>query len=257
MVGRRLDRGASRARAARRAALDLRSARAVVAEGARLARARRAVGDLRERPRFHARRTAARDAPPVLRVVGLPGDGVLRASLDDGIARRFPLVRRPPALAGDRCDPRLGACALPARRMGPRAVRRLGAVRARGPATRLAPGLGDADLQPRAHRGAELLARERALLAALLPRRRAARGRGRLDALPRLLAEGRGVGAECVRRPRGSRRRRIPEGDERARSRARAWHHLGRRGVDGLARRVEADLRRGARFRASNGTWGG
>ena len=54
------------------------------------------------------------------------------------------------------------------------------------------------------------LRRERALLAARVPRRRAARRRRRLDALPRLLAQGRRVGAERVRRPRGSRGDRVP-----------------------------------------------
>ena len=43
-----------------------------------------------------------------------------------------------------------------------------------------------------------------------LPRRRPPRRRGRLDALPRLLAQGGRVGAERVRRPREPRGRRVP-----------------------------------------------
>ena len=53
----------------------------------------------------------------------------------------------------------------PARRMGARPVRRDGALRARRPASRRAPRLGHARVQPRADRGAELPACERALLA--------------------------------------------------------------------------------------------
>ena len=56
-----------------------------------------------------------------------------------------------------------------------------------GPAPRRPPRLGHARLQLRPQRGAQLPARERALLARRVPRRRAARRRRRLDALPRLL----------------------------------------------------------------------
>ena len=129
------------------------------------------------------------------------------------------------------------------------ALRRHGALRARRPAPRRASRLGDVRLQPRPQRGAELPARERALLAARVPRRRHPRRRRRVDALPRLLAQGRRVGAERVRRPRGPRCRRVPQGVERARARARAGRDLGRRGVDGVAGRLAADLRRRARLR--------
>ena len=56
------------------------------------------------------------------------------------------------------------------------------------------PDWGTLDLQPRPQRGAQLPARERALLAARVPRRRPPRRRRRLDALPRLLAQGRASG---------------------------------------------------------------
>ena len=59
-------------------------------------------------------------------------------------------------------------------------------------------------------RGAQLPRGERAVLARGVPRRRAARRRRRLDALPRLLARGRRVGAEHLRRPRE------PRGDRRS-----------------------------------------
>ena len=66
--------------AARAADDDLRGARAVVAQGARLARARRPARAVRQGSRLHARRAAAGDAPPVLGLVGLPGDRLLRAA---------------------------------------------------------------------------------------------------------------------------------------------------------------------------------
>ena len=204
---------------------------------------------VREGPRLHARRAAARDGAPVQRLVGLPGHGLLRA--DRALRRpgRLPRVRRRAAPAGHRRDPRLGARALPARRLGARALRRHRALRARGPAPRRASRLGHARLQLRPERGAELPALERALLAARVPRRRPARRRGRVDALPRLLAQRRRVGAERVRRARGSRRRRVPAAVERGRARARARRDLRGRGVDRMARRLAPGLPRRARLR--------
>ena len=58
---------------------------------------------------------------------------------------------------------------------------------------------------------------ERALLARGVPRRRPARRRRRLDALPRLLARGRGVAAERARRPREPRGGRLSARAERGR----------------------------------------
>ena len=53
-------------------------------------------------------------------------------------------------------------------------------------------------------------------------------------------------GLRRAREPRGGR---VPQGDERGAPRARAGRGLGRRGVDGVAGRLEADLRRRARLR--------
>jgi 1,4-alpha-glucan branching enzyme len=74
--------------------------------------------------------------------------------------------------------------------LGAAPLRRDRALRARGPAPGRAPRLGHAGLQLRAQRGAQLPRRQRALLARGVPHRRAAGGRGGLDALPRLLARG-------------------------------------------------------------------
>ena len=78
----------------------------------------------------------------------------------------------------------------------PGALRRHRALRACRSAAGRAPGLGHAGLQLRPPRGAIVPAEQRALLAEGVPHRRPARRRGRLDALPRLLARRRAVGAE-------------------------------------------------------------
>ena len=109
--------------------------------------------------------------------------------------------------ARHRRDPRLGARALPARRLGARPLRRHRALRARRSAPGRAPRLGHADVQLRPPRGAQLPDRQRAVLAARVPRRRAARRRRRLDALPRLLAQAGRVDAQRVRRAARTSRR--------------------------------------------------
>ena len=106
----------------------------------------------------------------------------------------FRALRRPPAPARDRRDPRLGAGALPARRLGARALRRHRALRARRPAPRRAPRLGHADLQLGRNEVRNFLIASALYWLRELPRRRPARRRGRLDALPRLLAQGRASG---------------------------------------------------------------
>ena len=127
---------------------------------------------------------------------------------------------RLPAPAGDRRDPRLGAGALPHRRARPRLLRRHAPVRARRPAAGVPPRLGQRDLQLRPQRGAQLPDVERHLLARQLPRRRAARRCGGVDALPGLLAQGRRVGPEPVRRQREPRRDRLPAAVQRGASTA-------------------------------------
>ena len=84
--------------------VDLRGApRLVAAQPARgqpsahVPRARGRARRLRLGPRLHARRAAAGDGASVLRLVGLPGDRLLRADLALRHARRLPLLRRPPA----------------------------------------------------------------------------------------------------------------------------------------------------------------
>ena len=57
------------------------------------------------------------------------------------------------------------------------------------------------------------------------------------------------MGAEPVRRQRGPRRRRVPEGAQRGRPRPRAGRDLGGRGVDRLAGRLAADVPGRARLR--------
>ena len=204
--------------------VDLRGPpRLVAAEPARgqpladLPRDGRRARRVRARHGLHAHRAAAGDGAPVHRLLGLPGDRLLRADAALRLAGRLPRVRRPPAPEGARRDPRLGAGPLPARRLRARPLRRHRAVRARGPAPRRAPRLGHAGLQLRPPRGPQLPRRQRPVLAARVPRRRHPGRRGRVDAVPGLLPRGGPVGAEPVRRQRGPRRGRLPEGAQRGR----------------------------------------
>ncbi len=188
LAGRRLARAPCGHRASHRADVGLRGARRLVAPRARLARARRRADRARGRARVHARRADAGDAASVRAVVGLPGERLLRPARSARRAGRPSRVRRRAPCERGRRAARLGPGPLPARRVGARALRRDSALRACRPAPRRASRLGHARLQLRPPRGAELPARERALLAGGVPRGRAARRRGRLHALPRLLA---------------------------------------------------------------------
>ena len=83
-----------------------------------------------------------------------------------------------------------------------------------------------------------------------VPRRRPARRRRGVDALPRLLAQGGRVDPERVRRPREPRGDRVPARAERGRPRPRARASIdGGRGVDRVAGRLAPDVRRRARLR--------
>ena len=103
-------------------------------QGPRLARPRRRAFRARRRGRVHPRRAHARDAASLRAVVGLPGDGLLRPAGDARRPGRPARVRRRNACERDRRPPRLGARPLPPRRVGPRPLRRDGALRARRPA---------------------------------------------------------------------------------------------------------------------------
>ena len=241
-----------------RADVDLRDAPRLVAARRRTwETARRRAARLPRRPRLHPRRADAGDAAPVRRLVGLPRDVVLRPGLAVRRPRRLPAARRPAAPGRHRRDPGLGARPLRDRRVGAGAVRRHPALRGPQPAARLAQGVGLAHLQLRPPRGAQLPLRQRALLARGVPRRRAARRRRRLDALPRLRPRGGRVDAEQVRRPREPRGGAVPPGDERHRLQADARRHHDRRGVDVVAAGHRADLGGRARASASSGTWAG
>ena len=157
---------------------------------------------------LHPRRVPAGRPAPVRGLLGLSRHRLLRADEQVRLPRRVPPPGRQAAPGRDRGADRLGARALRHRSLGPAALRRHRAVRARGPAAGLAPRLGLLHLQLRPQRGEELPGLQRLLLAARVPHRRPAGRRGRLDALPRLLPRGRPVGAEQVRRqrePRGDR----------------------------------------------------
>ena len=88
-----------------------------------------------------------------------------------------------------------------------------------------------------------------AVLARGVPHRRASGRRRRLDALPRLLPQGRRVAAQRLRRPGEPRRGGLPARDERHGLQARAGRRHRCRGVDGVARRHPADASRRAGLR--------
>ena len=110
-----------------------------------------------------------------------------------------------------RRHPRLGAVALPDRRARPRLLRRHAPLRARRPAAGLPPRLeAAASSTTAATRCAASCISSALFWLDKLPRRRPARRRRRVDALPRLLAQGGRVDPEPVRRPRE------PRGDRRS-----------------------------------------
>ncbi len=196
---RRVDGLARAAERARRADQRLRDAPRLVDAGrgphARVPRHRPALGRAPQGAELHSRRAAAGDGAPLLRLVGLPVDRLLRADEPVRDAAGPHGDDRPAPQRGDRRDPGLGALALRLGRARPRVLRWDAPVRARRPAAGLSPRLGKLHLQLRPQRGPQLPALERDALARAVPRRRAARGRGRLDALPRLLAQGRASGS--------------------------------------------------------------
>ena len=198
--------------------LDLRGAsRLVAAQPARgqpaadLPRARGRARRLRRRPRLHARRADARDGAPVLRARGATRSPATsrrrRASarpttsarsstgctqtgigvILDWVPAHFPrddwaLARFDGTALYEHADPRRGAH----------------------------PDWGTLIFNFGRNEVQQLPALERPLLVRGASRRRPARRRRRVDALPRLLAQGGRVGAERVRRPREPRRRRVP-----------------------------------------------
>src|SRR5207245_7429710 len=132
-----------------RAAVDLRSAPRLVAARARggrplprLSRAGRPARGLRRRDGLHPRRAPARDGAPVLRLVGLSDDRLLRALAALRRPKRFHGLRGPsPPSRGPR-NPRLGAGALSARPARARLLGRHPPLRARDPRQREHPDWG-------------------------------------------------------------------------------------------------------------------
>ena len=192
---------------ARRPDVRVRSARRIVAaQSARgfpvtlLARAGRGTGAVRDGDGLHAHRADAGDGASVRRIVGVSGHRLFRADQPAGFARRFPRVRGCVSSGRHRRAARLGARAFSERRFCAGAFRRHGAVRTCRSAAGRASGLGHAHLQLRASRSPQFPAVQRAVLAGVVPYRRASRRRRRVHAVPRLFARRRRVGAQPVRR---------------------------------------------------------
>ena len=191
---RRVDGGARRPAAVARA--RCRSTRCTSARGgsgtaADLRPARRRAGRLRRRPRLHPRRAPAGVRAPVRRLVGLPGHVLLRprprasATPTTSAASSTGCTRRGIGVIVDWVPahfPKDDVGAGPLRRH-----RRCTSTPTRAAAEH--PDWGTLRLQLRPQRGAQLPGGQRAVLARGVPHRRAAGRRGRLDALPRLLAQ--------------------------------------------------------------------
>ncbi|MNW98028.1 hypothetical protein D3C86_274820 [compost metagenome] len=211
-----------------------------------LPRAGRHARALCARHGLHAHRAAAHHRAPLRRLVGLPAHRPVCADLALRHARRLPPFRRSRACRGAGRDPRLGARALSDRRARPGQLRRHRAVRVRRSARGFPQRLADADLQLRPHGGAQLPRRQCAVLAGALRRGRPARGRGGVDAVPRLQPQGRRVGAECAGRARepGGHRFPAPHEPRGGRGASGGCDHRGR--VDELSRCDAAAGRRRA-----------
>ena len=226
---------------AQRADERLRGPPRLVAAGSELRRPRRAPRQLRQGPRLHARRAAARDGAPLRPLVGLPRHELLRADVPVRDPGRLPLPRGPPAPERDRRHPRLGSRPLRHRRVGPRALRRPAPLRAPGPPEGVAPRVGLVHLRPRPSGGPQLPRRQRAVLVRGVPRRRDPRRRRRVDALPRLLEAAGRVDPELLRRTGEPRGGAAAAGGERHRIPRVPRHRQRRRGVDVLVGRDGVD----------------
>ena len=224
---------------------------------AELGRTGRRAGALRRVDGLHAPGTAAGHRVPLRRLLGLPDAGPVRADRALRRAGRLRALRRARACRRPGRAARLGAGALPHRRARPGALRRHAAVRIRRPARRLPQRLEHADLQLRPHRGAELPGRQRAVLAGALRRRRPARRRGGLDAVPRLQPQARRMAAQRVRRAREPGGHRLPQARQRGRRRAAAAGGDAGRRIDRLPRRCRARPMPAGWASTTSGTWAG
>ena len=138
-------------------------------------------------------------------------------------------------------------------------LRRHAPLRARRPAPGLPPRLEELIFNYGRHEVRSVPAVEqRVLLARPLPRRRPARRRRRLDALPRLLAQGTASGSRTsTAAARTSRRSRFLRALNEEVYRAFPDVQTYRRGVDGVADGVAARRTSAASASASSGTWAG
>ncbi len=250
---RRVDEDARGEERSRFADGDLRAApRLVAAQGRRvphLPRAGARAGRIHELDGLHSRRADADHRASVLRLLGLPDHRLLRPHRALRHAAGLHVLRRSPAPAGPGRDPRLGAVAFPDRRARAGVLRRHAPVRARRPAPGLPPRMGLEHLQLRQERGTRLSHVLGPVLARQVPPRRAARGRGGVDALPRLRAQGRRVDPQPLRRQGKPGGDRFPAPDERSGLPRPPGHRHHRGGVDRLADGVAPGLRRRPGFR--------
>ena len=176
-----------------------------------------APGPLRQRHGLHAPRTDAASWSTLTPAPGATRSPATYAPTSRfGNARRFPLLRRRTAISAglgvilDWVPAHFPKDALGLARFDGTALYEHADPR-QGEHKRL----GHPDLQLRPQRGAQLPHLQRAVLAEGVSHRRPARGRRRLDAVSRLLAQGRRVDPQPIRRPRESGRHRLPQALQR------------------------------------------
>ena len=185
-------------------------------QGLGLARAGRRAHEVRRRARVHPCRADARHAASVRAVVGLSGERLLRATRAARRAGRSARPRRRAARERGRRAARLGAGALPARRVGALPLRRHGAYEHVDPRRGAHPDWGTLVFNFGRHEVRNFLLAN-ALYWLEEFHADGLRVDAVLDALSRLLARGGGVATEPLRRARRPRGGLVSEGAERRR----------------------------------------
>ena len=204
---------------------------------------------------LHPRGVHAAGRASLRPVLGLPGHRILLTDQPLRLPRRPALPHRQAPPGRHRRHHGLGSGALPQGRLGSGTLRRHRPLRARRSAPGRARGLGHLHLQLRPQRGEVLPRLQRAVLDQRVPRRRSARRRRRLDALPGLLPRGGSVGAQQVRRTREPGGHRLPALCQLTPVLAPPRHPHDCRGVDQLPRHHQAGRSRrpGIRVQVEHG----
>src|SRR5215475_540544 len=240
--------------------LDLRSTPGIVAPRTggepsilKLSRDRTQAGGIRRADGIYSRRISAAHRASVLRLLGLSNDGLLRGNEPVRHASRSDVSHRLSAPASNCGHSRLGAFALPHRRIRPRLFRRNTSVRTLRPAHGRPQGLGQLYFQLWPARSAQLPVKQRDVLARSVSHRWfAGRCRG-FHAVPRLFETRGRVDSEHVWGPRESGGDRVSSPVQHRSLQTPLGRTDARGGVNGLANGFPPDICRRPRFRFEMG----